>query len=345
MNTSDKIIFAKRLSFLLGADIPLPKALEIITSQSRAHLQPLLKTISEKVHTGKHFSSSLEEFPRSFPFYFIQLVRAGEHSGRLKQNLEHIATDLERRKLLQQKIIGALLYPCVIVAGTVCLSLFLLFIIFPKIKNLFQSLHATLPLSTRSVLWFSDAVHNFGFACISLLIVSITALLYALKKSEHLQYKKDALLLNIPIVNKLLKYYILSSFLRCSGTMLQTHIPIARTIAYATDGVEHKVYKHTLSIILKEVSSGKTISQTIRLYPKLFPRIIIELIEIGEMSGELSRTMLYLSTMLDQEIETMLKTIVTLVEPLLMAGIGLIIGFISLSIISPIYEITQNIKH
>ena len=127
--------------------------------------------------------------------------------------------------------------------------------------------------------------------------------------------------------------------------MLHAHIPVERSVTYASETITYSLYRDPLQTIFNNISMGKTISSTMHLYPKLFPLSSIQLIEVGEMSGNLSETLLYLSTMLDQEIEHSLKIMVSLIEPVLMVGMGFVVGFISLSIISPIYEITQNIKH
>ncbi len=345
LSNTDTILFAKRLSFLLGAGIPLQKAMDIASSQSRRQIQPILKSIALRIHTGESLSSCLAGYPRSFPFYMIRLVKAGEESGQLKQSLEQIAHEIERRKLLKQKILSASLYPCVIVFGTVCLSLFLIFIIFPKIRTLFQSLHMKLPITTRIVIGLSDAVQHFGLLLCVFVALIIAIIFYALKKSEVLQRKKDSLLLSIPGLGSLFRHYILSSFLRTTGLMFKAHIPIDTSLRYAADGIQNKIYSQAILEISGNITAGKTISGALRPYPKLFPDTTVQLIEIGEMSGNLSETLLYLSDMLDQEVDTALKIMVTLIEPALMVGMGIVVGFISLSIITPIYEITQNIRH
>jgi type II secretory pathway component PulF len=345
LTTTDKIIFTKRLSFLLGAGIPVQKAMDIVSKQSRTKIQPILKDIAKNIHTGRSLSSCLTAHARSFPFYIIKLIKAGEESGQLKQSLVYISQEIERRKLLNQKIISALLYPCIILLGTIGLLLFLVFIIFPKIRTLFQSLHATLPLSTRIVIALSDMVHAYGIVILILFIFIAGSLTYWISHSESLQYRRDNLFIRIPLLSSLFKHYIVSSFLRTTGIMSQAHIPINTSLRYAADGVSNKIYREAILEISHSVTLGKHISHSMRTSPQLFSETIIQLIEAGEMSGKLSDTFLYLSDMLDQEIESMLKIIVTLIEPVLMAGIGLVVGFISLSIISPIYEITQNIKH
>jgi type IV pilus assembly protein PilC len=344
LSSLDHVLFAKRLSFLLGAHMPLHSALQIITSQSRKSIQPIFEAISEHVHQGKTLSLSLSQFPKSFPSYMVTLVQAGEKYGLLEKNLLYLADEIQRRKQLKQKILSALLYPVCIALGTITLTLFLIIIIFPKVRSLFASMRSDLPLSTRILISVSEFLQKHGVLLVIILLILTVIFIVIYKKYPRAQYIKDSLLLSTPLIGKLIQTYILSRFLKTTGIMLKARIPITQAIDSAAISSTNILYREALSFIAMNLNSGITLSHSIKAFPQLFPSMIIELIDMGETSGTLADVMIYISDMYDQELEERLKMIVHLIEPILMLTMGLVVGFIAISIISPIYEITQNIK-
>jgi type II secretory pathway component PulF len=344
-STADRLMFTKRLSFLLGAHMPLFDALTILATQSRTTIQPIVQTITNNVQQGRSFSDSLAQFPRSFPSYIIKLIKAGEDHGLLTQNLKYISDEITRRKNLKQKIISAAVYPICIAVGTISLSLFLVLIIFPKIRSLFDSMNTALPLTTRSIMLISDILLKYGIWIILFFVLCITGIYFSFRRFEKLTILKDSFLLSIPLVGSITKTYILSQFLRTTGIMLEAHIPITQALEHAAESCSNLIYYQALKTIAHHISQGGTLATCLRTYLKLFPSMVVELIDMGETSGTLSQSMMYLSSMLDQDLEEHLKLIVNLLEPLMMAVMGFVVGFIAISIISPIYAITQNLNH
>lgn len=345
LTQNECMLFMKRLSFLLGAGISLHSALSSLAHQSKKRIQPLIEKIAEHVNQGQAFSKSLEQFPNSFPLYAVRIIKAGEESSQLQQSLTQVADEMLKRKNLTTKIVSAAVYPFLIGCGTILLSLFLLLVIFPKVRSLFDSMHVTLPLSTRSILWLSNFIHHFGLLCIVFMISSFFIIRFSIQKHPELQLSINKFLFSLPLLGTLISHYILSVFFRTLGMMLKAHIPLSRSLAYATESISEIQYHEALHTISTETLSGSSLARSFKNYPKLFPEMSTQLIEVGETSGNLAHTLIYLSEMYDQEIEQSLKMLVSVIEPLLMALMGLVVGFISLSIITPIYAITQNIKH
>lgn len=345
LSSNDQVLFMKRLGFLLGAGISLFDAVHAVALQSKKNVQPILEKIAGTINLGQPLSKSLELFPNSFPLYAVKIIKAGEESSQLTASLTHVASEIQKRKNLKGKIISAAVYPMLIGFGTIVLSLFLVFGIFPKVRSLFNGMHATLPLSTRIIIWLSDFLHHFGIILLLFLIAVIFLFRWLIKKYPRLQFLQDQYLLSIPLIGTLISQYILSLFFRTLGIMLKAHIPISRSLSYASESITNKPYREALISISAETLSGINFASSLKHFPKLFPEISTQLIEVGEASSNLAETLTYLSDMYDQEIEQTLKILVSVIEPIMMALMGLVVGFISLSIITPIYAITQNIQH
>jgi type II secretory pathway component PulF len=344
LSRSDLILFTKRLSFLLGASISVQQAMSIVTAQSRKKIQPIFTDISTNINHGRSMSESFALFPHSFPIYMVKIIKAGEESGQLKQSFLHVSQEIQRRKTLSTKLIGSCVYPAIIAIGTLLLSGFLIFFIFPKIKTLFKGMNAQMPMSTRFLMWFSEFLQKYGLLLFIIIFIFLSIIYYLLRTRISLQLKKDKALLRTPLIGKLLSLYLLSTIFRTTGIMLKASIPIHKALRYASESIAHKEYQHSLQVVSENVLSGQPISKCLSVYQNLYPDLTIQLIEVGEASGTLSDTLIYLSEILDQEIDDSLKVLMGVIEPTLMAVMGIVVGFISLSIITPIYAITQNIN-
>jgi type II secretory pathway component PulF len=342
---ADNIFFTRRLAFLLNSGLSLSKALDILTIQSRKAIQPHLREIQKQTETGQSLSDSLATFPKAHPAFMIHLIKAGEQSGHLHECLIHVSKELTRSQTLNKKIISASVYPILIAVGTIALSFFLIFFIFPKIKSLFSSLHSTLPLSTRIIIWLSEFISRYGLIIFVFLVVILFTLYISIQRSSTLQYKRDAVLLAIPIVGRIICITIVSNFFRIIGIMLESHIPLHQALLFASESIHNKLYIQASRTITEETASHGTLSQSLRNFPTLFPETVVQFVEVGEYSGSLSQNLIFASDMFDQEIEERIKFLMTFLEPLMMIAMGLVVGFIALSIITPIYEISQNLNH
>jgi type II secretory pathway component PulF len=343
LSLSEQSMSMKRLSYLLEADIPLHEIMRIFINQSHKRVKPRFELVFEKIKDGHSFSASLEP-ANLFSPYVVQTIRAGESTGLLKETILYIVTLLERKKALTKKITSALVYPFVILLGTVGLSLFLLIVIVPKIQNVFSSMSAQLPMSTQLILSLSQWLQRYGLYIFVLLIFTIFLLKYIFRIYQKIRYMRDALFLRIPIIGKIIQYSIIASFFRMLGTQLKTNVSLDKALLSSGDVLTHEVYKAAIPTLSQSIASGETISKAMSQFPVLFPSFCIDLIEIAETSGSLSNTFLYLANLFDQEIEDSLKIMTSIIEPALMAIMGLTIGLIALSIITPLYGITQHIK-
>lgn len=343
LRTQERILFSERLSLYLRSGIPIVQGLSLIKNDAtRKALVYSMTLIEHEVSSGKTLATSLRHFPKLFDVFYLHFVEIGERSGTLAGNLAHLATLLKRRQQLQRKIQSAVLYPCIVVVLTICVTGFLTIYAFPKIIPLFRGFHTQLPLPTRILIGFSDLITHHALLIIIVLIASLSALVLFARRAK-VRRKIQYLSIRLPLVGTITKQYYIATVLRTLATLLESGIPLVPALALATEGITHATYFEACQKIQTGIQRGQRLSVEIKKYPHLFPSVVSELIGAGEVTGSLSESLRSLGDMFEKELEDITQTLTTLIEPALMIFMGLIVGFVALAIITPIYAITQNL--
>jgi type IV pilus assembly protein PilC len=336
--------FAKRLSFLIKSGLPMLESMHIIQKQTKNKSEiKIFDRIISDVANGQSLATSLAKFKGVFGNFAINIIKAGESSGTLTSNLSYLADELKKKELLRKKIMGSLLYPIIITVATFGITGFLTVYIFPKIMPIFQSLKAELPFSTRFLIWLSQVVRNYGLYIFLVLVFLILAIALAVKYSSKVKFIFHGLILRIPIAGPIAKNYNLTNTMRTMGLLLKSGISLTESLIVTRDTTENVQYKKAFDDISHGVMKGKNISQLIVAHPKIFPEMLGHMIAIGERSGNLSNTLIYLSEYYENEFDDQTKNLSSSIEPVLMIIMGVMVGFIAISIISPIYGITQSL--
>ncbi len=344
LSIREQAFFAKRLSFLVKADVPLLEGLFMLQEQSRSHrFTRILKVITHDVSNGQFLSKSLLKFSRIFGEFAINIIKVGETSGNLSQNLEYLADELKKRSALRRKVVSAFIYPAVITLATIGITIFLIVYLFPKIMPIFASLHAELPMSTRIVMWVSELVREHGFTMLAILTIVSAALTVAVKKSSVVHFIFDLFILKIPLVGGIIRDYNVSNITRTLGILLKSGITLNQAVAITSETTKNLVYKRKLLMLGSAVVRGEKMSTHLRKYRAIFPEIFGQMVAVGERSGSLSNTFVYISDLYENEVDDLTKNLSTMIEPALMIVMGILVGFIAISIITPIYGITQNL--
>jgi type II secretory pathway component PulF len=336
--------FAKRLSFLIKAGVPMLESMYVLRKQTTSKSETIVfdKVISD-VSNGQSLATSLGRFKGVFGNFAINIIKAGESSGTLMQNLNYLADELKKKELLRKKIMSALLYPAIITVATFGITGMLVIYIFPKILPIFQSLKAELPLSTKIVIWLSTTVRNYGlYIFLGLVIISFITF-FLLKKSEKARFAFHGLLLRTPFFGPIAKHYNLTNTTRTLGLLLKSGLSLHESLLITADTTENLQYRKAFEDISVGVMKGKTISDTINQAPTIFPDMLEHMISIGEKSGNLSNTLIYLSEYYESEFDELTKNLSSSIEPVLMVVMGFLVGFVAISIITPIYGITQHL--
>lgn len=343
MNKKSQLQFIHQCSILLGAGVSLSEALFLIISmehnKKKVHA---LTAIKESVEKGQLFSKSIENSIRKFDPHLLSVIAFGERAGILPLSLAQARDMREKSNTLRRKLIGSLIYPGFIALATVGMSLFLVVYIFPKIIPLFSSLNIKLPLLTRMVRALYELLAHQGFAIAVgvLATMSLFALLY--RKNHKTRCLAQRIFLHIPILGKTYIKYILTDQMRSIGTLLECGQALPGIIEGLAESVYledyKKIWEETYRKTLRGVSLSTSLSTT-----KIIPVIVPNMISIGERTGSLSVMCKNIAHMYEQELDDFIKQVSMSIEPILMIVMGLVVGSIALSIILPIYEITNHL--
>ncbi len=344
MSSKEQAFFIKRLSFLIRAGIPVLDSLIMIREQTRKKgYSKVINAVITDISNGQKLSTSLAKYPSMFSDFSINIIGFGESTGILSENLEYLADELQKKQILRKKVVGAFIYPLVVTVATFGIAGFLMIYLFPKIIPVFTSLHIKLPFSTRMVIFLSDFIRTNGlYLFLALIVISVTFALL-LKKNNFFRYYFDKYTLKIPLIGSVLRDYNLANSTRTIGLLLKGGVTVSDAIPIAEKTSGNLIYKEEFRNLSVYINRGDKISAYLDTRRHLFPDILSQIISVGERSGNLSNSLIYLSELYEREVDDFTKNISSLIEPALMVFMGIMVGFIAISIITPIYSITQNL--
>jgi len=337
--------FAKRLSFLIAAGVSMLESVHIIKKQTKSKTDVrIFEKIISDISNGHSLATALSRFKGVFGNFVINIIKAGESSGTLIQNLSYLADELKKKELLRKKIMGSLLYPIIITLATFGITGFLIAYIFPKILPIFQSLNAKLPLSTRIIIYISEVIRNYGIYILLSLILLIIGFFLIRKYVEKVRFVSDGLILRIPLFGVIVQNYNLTNTTRTLGLLLKSGISLNEALLITADTTENLQYKKAFEYTARGIMKGKNMSTLVAEFTPIFPDMMVHMLAIGEKSGNLSNTLIYLSEYYENEFDELNKNLSSSIEPVLMIMMGILVGFVAISVITPIYEITNSLQ-
>ncbi len=339
----DQILFAKRLGILIQSGVPIVKALRMLHSQAGSRsAKYVYAQMTDDVESGQALSIGMGKFQRVFGNFAINLVRIGEVGGNLNENLNYLAEELRKQQELRRKIVSALVYPVFIVVATLGIATLLTAYVFPKIMPIFQSFNFRLPLTTRILIAVSNFMSSYWYFLGGGLVLAVvaTVLLMQVRAIKLFVHRN---LLRLPLLGNLFQTYYVSNFTRTLGLLLKSDVRIIEALNIVASTMTNLAYHDEFRSMADTLSTGSKISEYMEQRPKLFPQMLSQMVAVGETTGNLSDTLMYLSQMYEDELNNQTKNLSTSIEPALMIFMGFLVGFIAISIITPIYGITQNL--
>ncbi|MEK7146654.1 MAG: type II secretion system F family protein [Patescibacteria group bacterium] len=341
---AEKILFTKHLSMMIQAGMPEIDSLRLIRRQARSRsFIFILDKVLKDLENGQFLSVSLSQFIHIFGDLFINIIKIGEASGTLAENLNYLSTELKKSQQLRQKIRSAIIYPIVILVATVGVTGALVFFVLPKIMPIFASLNVKLPLTTRILIGFSNALYNYWhWILLGLAVLAIIFIL--LLKIRMIRFGIHRILIFIPIIGSISKSANMANFSRTLGLLLKSGVTIVEALNIAADSLPNLVYKREIHNTAQRVKSGESINKYLSEQEQFFPPTISRMIEVGETTGNLDNNLLYLAEFYENEVDETTKNLSSILEPLMLLVMGGIVGFVAVSIITPIYEVTQGLK-
>ncbi len=344
LSIREQIIFMKRLSMMLQSGMPIAYCLRLVAVEKTGQRVSQLATLLlADVESGRTLSSALAQTAEIKSPIIVSMIRIGEASGTLPESLGYIASELKSRQEVKRQIVSALVYPTIIILATLGIAVFLITYIFPKITPIFIGLQAELPLSTKILLGLSQFLAQWGWYVIGVCVLLGGLWVFVLRyKSVRLWL--DRVLIRLPLSGRFIQYYNLANMCRTLGLLLASDVRIIEALQIVSTCAPHSIYTKALHDVSGGVATGQLLSVELQRYPQLFPALVVQMIAAGETTGNLPSTLTFLSDMYEADIRDMTKNLTTILEPVLMLTMGLLVGFIAISIITPIYGITQNLQ-
>ncbi|MBI5733978.1 MAG: type II secretion system F family protein [Candidatus Kerfeldbacteria bacterium] len=339
----DKIFFAQNLQVMVRSGLSMSTALKTLTEQTNNKLlKQILTDINEHVTRGVTLSDALANYPKVFSELFVNMVRAGEKSGKLEEVLIQITNQLRKSHTLVAKVRGALTYPIIVVVAMIGIAIGMITFIIPKIIGIFEEFNATLPLPTRILINVSKFVTSNG----PWLIIAAVFIIWGFIKFIHAPSGRrlwHSLLLKTPVLSPILQKINLAKFCRTFSSLIKTDIPIVQAFEITATTLGNVIYRQAVNDMGQRVRKGVQIASILPEYPKLFPPLVIQMVTVGEDTGSLDNILEELSGFYEEEVDRTMSNLSTIIEPLLMLLLGVGVGAMAVAIILPMYSLTQNV--
>ncbi|GBD34447.1 Type II secretion system protein F [bacterium HR35] len=341
---NDKINFSRNLALLLKSGISLSEALIILReSSSSKSLRYILGEIINDIERGQFLATALEKFNNKLGNFFVSVIRVGEYTGKLTDNLERLAIEFRKIEKLRSKMITSFIYPSFIIGSMIGIIVLVVYFLFPRLLPIFQNLGVELPLTTKIFLSVSLFLLNYGiYLFLSLLILFFSFPL--LLRFQQLKYGFHFFLIHFPLVSGLIRKYVLAQFSRNLAILLESGLPIVEALKLSGESLENLVYQKIVLEGVDFISKGHSLGEFLQKNKKYFPYNFIQMVIIGEKSGNLANTLFYLAENYDEELDIDLERFVNSLEPLILIIIAASVGFIALAVITPIYEISNKLS-
>ena len=344
LSAQEKINFARHLAMVVRAGLPLFEGLRMLRRQQFSKtLTRVIDTLIEDVNGGRLLADSLARFPHLFGDFFTNIVRVGEASGTLADNLAYLAEEIKKSRELRGKVRSALIYPMVLLVATIGVVSFLTFFVFPKILPVLSGFDVQLPLTTRILIGFLDFMQAYGLVTLVALVALGIGSRLLVSRVRPLRKALHAALLALPVIGGLVKNVNIANFSRVLGLLLKSGVHIVEAITITSSTFTNLVYRDTFERSADAIRRGESLGTYFEKYPQVFPPLMSGIVTIGEGTGNLEDNLIYLSAHYTEETEESLRTMTALLEPVLLVGMGLLVGFVALSIILPIYSLSQGI--
>lgn len=343
VSPTQKLVFARYLSVMLKSGLTISEALDIIHDQASGKFKKIIFNVLKSVRSGNSLSESLRKYPKVFSDLFINTAYAGEASGTLDKNLDNIADQLKGEKELATKIKSAMVYPIIVIVATSILGLAMAFLVLPKITPLFEGMDMELPITTKMLIWVSNHIQQSGLQILGGMTLVIILFLWVIRQ-RFAKPVTNFIILKTPIIKNISYNANLARFSRTLATLLKSGLNIDEALNITKDTVSNYYFKKVLNKISNRISQGSTLSSNLSEHEKFFPKLVISMVRVGEKSGNLEESLYYLAEFYDTEVDTATRTLSTAIEPILLIGIGLAVGGMAMSIVTPIYQITGNIN-
>jgi type IV pilus assembly protein PilC len=338
--------FTQQLANLLNSGMPLTVALHSMTHlESKGIPTQVSKDLRQEVMEGRSLSDAMAKQPIIFSDLYVNMVRAGEQSGALVQVLRRMAQHFQQFAEVQSKFTSALVYPAMVVVVGILMVAFFMFFMLPKFMEMFNGFDITLPLPTRMLMGFSHIVTNvYAIMGLVLGVAVIVILVGKFRASETGRRKIDEWKMKAPIIGKVVKLNLFGQFARVLSTLLQNGVPVLTALKITEQVMPNLLVKEAVAKTREAVTDGKTLAQPLAR-SKIFPQLMVDLVKIGEETGDVPGALSNVADTYEGELQVGLRVMTNLIEPLLIVGMAVVVGFLLLSVMLPMFKLIANINN
>jgi type IV pilus assembly protein PilC len=334
--------FTQQLSVLMDAGLPIVRSLKILGNQQKPGLlKNIVIEVSEDVETGSSFSEALAKHPKTFDKLYVNMVKAGEAGGVLDVILQRLASFMERMEALKRKIIGASIYPAVVITIAVAVVLAIMTFIVPKFQEVFRQVKVPMPGLTLMLMSISDVIKNYWWAIVAAPFVFLFVL-KAWGRTKGGRMTIDRIKLNAPLIGPIIKKSVISRFCRTLGTLLQSGVPILEALAIVKNATGNEVVANAIATVHDSIREGESIAEPLAACG-VFDDIVINMIDVGEETGELDKMLLKIADNYDAEVDAAVSALMSVMEPILIVGLGFTVGFIVVALFLPLISLLEGI--
>lgn len=343
IKSKDVVLFSRQVSTLFEAGVSALRAFRLLAQENENKtLQEQIMEVADDIESGVSLSEALSRKPDLFSNFYVNMVKAGEESGKLNEVFLFLADYLDRNYELNQKVKKALTYPSFVIGTFFLIMVGMLTFVVPKMAAMFAEEGATLPLVTRIVLFASDLFVKYGPITFPLLGIA-WFMFYKWSKTEEGGFVVDTYVLKVPVLKNLVQKIFLQRLADNMNTMLSNGVPIVRSIDITTSILDNRVYKKLLGRVSEKVQSGKSFSKALYEEP-LVPNILVQMVHIGEETGELAYILKNLASFYRRELDTAIDSMIGLIEPAMIVSLGIGVGVLVSAILLPMYSLSDAIK-
>ncbi|MGH7057593.1 MAG: type II secretion system F family protein [Acetobacteraceae bacterium] len=335
----DIAYFSRQLATMLGAGVPIVQAFDIIgQGHENERMRRLASSIRDDIGAGNSLSQALGSHPKYFDELYISMVSAGEQSGRLEDLLERVATYKEKTEALKRKVKKAMFYPAAVVIAAIFVTAILLVFVIPKFQGFYSSFGATLPAFTRWVIGISDSVQHIGWLYLLIIIAVIAAITHGRRRSYAFHRLLDRIALKLPVLGLITRKSAVARFARTLSITFAAGVPITdamKTVARSTGNI---VYQEAVLQANEQVAAGMRIHTALE-ETAIFPNVVTQMIAIGEESGEVEIMSAKVAEFYEEEVDTLVDGLSSLLEPIIMVVLGVIVGALVIAMYLPIFNL------
>lgn len=340
---NDIVDFTRQVALMLNAGLTLIDSLEILKKQTaKAVLKKMIEEIDLKIKGGSSFSSALMEYKGMFSKLYISLVKSGEASGKLGEIFLRLADNLEKEREFKSKLKGALVYPVIVIVGMFIVMFIMVTFVLPKLLGLYKDFNVELPLSTQILIIVSTFSTRFWpIIAVMIFVASYFFRKYLATKAGKSTF--DKFILKLPVFGHIVSISALVESTRTLAILISSGISILEALSIVVDATDNSVYQQALLGVSHKVEKGISLGTALE-QEKIFPPILVQMSQVGEQTGNLDDTLFRLSKYFEMESEMATKTMTTLIEPMILVVLGVGVGFLVMSVITPIYNLTNSFK-